>query len=130
MALACRMVISAMLVAVYNFQSQLNTDAIRRSKKRIVRKYNAIIFGICLLTIIFHLSYMRFHFTLYSLTITIISIFVAVEEYLQVVWLWRIQLTRKSAIIIDSVDEPIMRESIYQTGILTLVKYYTPFSRR
>ena len=116
MAALCRMIIFGMLFAVYNFQSQLNTAAIEIGKKRIVRKYNAIIFGVCLLTILFHMSYMRFYLNLYSIVITCISIFIAVEEYFQVVWLWRIQLTRRTSIIIDPTsDAAIVRETMYYT---------------
>ncbi len=113
MALLCRMIIMGMLIAVYNFQSQLNNAAILVGKTRIVRSYNAIIFSICLLTILFHLSYMRFYFSLYSIVITMLSIFMAVEEYFQVVWLWKIQLSRKTAITIDPVSD--VRETMYYT---------------
>lgn len=116
MALYCRVMIFAMLFAVYNFQSQLNTAAIQIGKKRIVRIYNGIIFGICLLTILFHISYMRFYLTLYSIIVTLLSLFIAFEEYFQVIWLWRIQLTRKSSITIDPIfDAANTRETMYKT---------------
>lgn len=116
MALLCRMIILGMLTAVYNFQSQLNSAAILVGKKRIVRRYNAIIFSISLLTILFHLCYMRFYFNLYSIVVTAISIFMAVEEYFQVVWLWKIQLSRKTDIIIDpSAENSNTRETMYYT---------------
>lgn len=115
MVLICRLIIFTMLTAVYNFQSQLNCDSLARGKKRIVRIYNCIILGICLLTILFHLSYLRFHFSLYSSFIILISLFVSVEEYLQIEWLWKIQITRKTTILDDTGESEIKyRATLYQ----------------
>ncbi len=116
MASLCRMIIFGMMIAVYNFQSQMNSAAIQIGKKRIVRSYNAIIFSISLLSILFNLYYMRFYVNLYSIVVIVLSIFIALEEYFQVVWLWRIQLARRTAIIIDPQSEiENTRESMYHT---------------
>ncbi len=114
-AIICRLIIYAMLLVVYHLQSQLNHIAITNRKKRIVKPHNVIIFGITLMSIMLHVIYMRYNITIYSLVIVVISFIIIVDEYQQFIWLWKIQIARKSTsdenIVVDT---SIPRTTVYQ----------------
>jgi hypothetical protein len=106
-AIICRLIIYSMVGLVYHLQCQLNDIALTNGKKRIVKPYNIIVFGIMLLSIMLHLIYMRYNVTLYSLVIVFLSFVIIIEEYQQFIWLWKIQISRRKSVRNDDDDDDI-----------------------